>query len=114
MTSVLDQLRAGAEGLEYPSETDAEVTVRLFTPPFPWDAAKAAGIPVTRETVASFFARLRDSDDAPRWHALELVVTAGLKQPAVYRVGEVRVSLFVAGLDDDGRMVGLETMSVET
>jgi Nuclease A inhibitor-like protein len=41
-------------------------------------------------------------------------MTEELKNLEGFRVGEIQIQIFVSGKDDSGRVVGLQTLSVET
>lgn len=112
---LLEQLRAATEELTYPSESDAGVCVEVIGQDPPWLKAKRVGLAVEVRPPTEFFQPLRKTDDAARWHTLETLVMGGLDEPKYYRVGEVRVRIFVAGKDrESGELVAITTESVET
>ncbi|HZS07402.1 MAG TPA: nuclease A inhibitor family protein [Blastocatellia bacterium] len=114
-------------GLTWPSESDEPVnyfelpaSARQQWPvrnasEFLMLLGKVPGTPVKEMDVAAFFARWRQSYDAPveKVRALEQVITRSLKDAKGYCVGEVEVELYVLGLAE-GRVCGIRTMSVET
>src|SRR5262245_39697003 len=46
--------------------------------------------------------------------ALQNVITGELRNLEGFRVSEIQIKIFVLGKDDSGRVVGLQTLSVET
>jgi hypothetical protein len=123
-TSLLADLEAAADGLLYPSETDAPLTA------FEWtggDAPTAAAIaaarglpadaPLETTTLADELGPLAGDDggdDAPRWAALVALVERSLTDVAVHRVGAPDVLVVVVGRSPSGAWLGLETRAVET
>src|SRR3954469_18421618 len=94
-------IRQAAEGLEYPSESDAAFEV------FRWpgasaasarDAVKAQGpkdAKLEEVKVESFFGQLDQTSDATRFRKLLAALQATLTNLAVFRVGEVNVTIYV-------------------
>lgn len=126
MNSSVPALRAletAAEGLAYPSETDAPVTAFAWTQQ---DAPTAAALlsmhALSHETKVETTS-LRDElgpladddgDDAPRWKTLVEVVERELREVVVYRLGAPDVLIVVVGHTEEGAFFGLETRAVET
>ena len=112
-------LQAAAQGLLYPSETDAPFDVFRWKPTGT-DAAKDVLAHATKLRgieeipVAAFFDELDESDDAPRFRALRKVMESSLSGLKVYRIGSIEVEVFVIGKARSGDWVGLHTISVET
>jgi len=119
----LAAITQAADGLLYPSESDAPFT------PFKWEGdgeptpeklaalekgRKRKAPPAEAKDVGEFFAELADADDAARFKRLEQALRKNLADLRVVRVGEVKVSIYVVGRDSSGAWVGLHTNSVET
>jgi hypothetical protein len=123
----IEQLSAG---LVYISETDApiipftggkaeEVTVESIRP----IGKFAPGERAETRSFDDFFARLtRDEEwhnenDRVRVHrfkALEELLRNNLRDLKVFRIGSVRIDVYVAGLDRNGNLAGIKTKAVET
>jgi hypothetical protein len=114
-------LKDASEGLLYPSESDAPFE------PFSWPAggkrltqsrvAVLAGkrkARVEEVPVEEFFHELDDTDDGPRFRKLEESLRAILGDVRVFRVGEIKVAIYLVGRTSDGNWVGLRTESIET
>lgn len=128
---VTETLKQAAEGLLFPSETDAPLE------PFFWPqennsplnadmvtslAGVAADIPIKSTKLATFF---RPATKAEEWHNeeeraqaarfQELVKTLKdtLDDVNVFRVGETRIDVYVVGKVEGG-YAGLKTLVVET
>jgi hypothetical protein len=118
----LRPIQQAADGLEYPSESDA---------PFDLLHWPVAGAPSAREQVIAhqpagrkieevalndFFGELDESEDAERFTKLRQVLESQLKDLKIFRVGsgEVRVDIYVIGKAASGDWVALHTVSVET
>lgn len=117
----LEALRLASAGLEYPSETDVPFE------PFHWPAGRAGeaardavaaragpGDPIVDLSVEAFFAPLARTSRARSFRRLRRVVEATLGGPTGFRVGEVRVQLYLIGRTRSGDWAGLRTSAVET
>lgn len=125
-----DALAKALTGLIYISETDADIL------PFTGDKTsevtaleirKQSGTPsdVTIETVdpEGFFERLTtikewfgdvEKERAARFLKLKEELMRNLTQLKVFRIGTIRVDIYVVGIDTGGRLVGVKTRAVET
>ena len=127
----LGTLREAAEGLLFPSETDAPLV------PFFWADADAVpltserllalaqvpvGTPVKSVSLATFFRPATKEEDwhnaeeqaeVKRFQGLVATIKATLGRPQVFRVGETNMDVYVVGVADGGYM-GLQTRVVET
>lgn len=115
----LADLCRAAEGLTYPSESDA---------PFDAFAWPAGADPVERAAAhagkgrgeveevpaADFFAELEGTSDAERFRGLRRAMESALAGPRVLRVGSRKVDVFIVGKAAGGAWAGLHTTSVET
>jgi hypothetical protein len=110
LQTLLQDLSLACQGLSYPSETDAPVSVVSLDRPFPWESNARR---VEQITPHEFFAPLAETDSAAAFHNLHQLLSANLKGLTVYRVGDVRIEIFVVGVL--GRTtVGVRTEAVET
>lgn len=115
----LQELKKACDGLDYPSESDAPLEA------FRWPgtasgtaqeqiAGRVSGRKIEEVPVDRFFDDLRDSDDAARFAVLRRVFESRLSGLRVFRVGEVKVDIYLVGRAAGGDWVGLHTTSVET
>lgn len=129
-TELKSALDEACRGLRFISETDHDIIPILsdFEPTCTLadlvsrlTGADASGI--EKLPVANFFERLtRDRD----WHGpaersrvkqfreLQNIVANNLDEPIYFRVGRIRIRMFVIGRDDEGNIAGFETGAVET
>jgi hypothetical protein len=130
-TETAAALQQAADGLTYPSETDAPWAT------FAWPTAQgeptAAAVlklgrqrskaPVAEQSVDEFFAPLvqeqawygeEEKADAARYRALLDAVKRLLANPKVFKVGSRKVTVYVVGQAKEGGWAGLKTIAVET
>ncbi|MCC6328916.1 MAG: hypothetical protein IT174_10400 [Acidobacteria bacterium] len=116
-------------GLVYVSETDSPIVPVLSATPndvtveeFIKNAVRSNG-PVEKRPTAAFFDRLtsekawqneEERSNAGRFSKLRAIVLDQLDGPATYRIGRVQIDIFVLGRDEEGRIAGFRTRSVET
>ena len=129
-TELFDRIAAVCDGLIYVSETDAPVV------PF----AASAATEITREAILhesgrdanepiemigfdDLFARLtaikdwfgeRETRRAQKYLELKWLLDASLSELKVFRIGAIRLSIFVVGKDKNGCVMGITTTAVET
>jgi Nuclease A inhibitor-like protein. len=123
-----DRLKAACAGWFYMSETDAPIE--------PFFAEKKGGM--TKETilkataspdtaeieegdVASFFSHLWLAGDSRPDRArsapfqnLRQLLEQNLTDLKVFRIGRIRIEVYVVGLDHEGNLAGIKTNAVET
>lgn len=116
-SETLAVLREAADGLLFPSETDAPFEV------FYWEVAensaasilrfapRMAGEPMRTLSLSDF---LQDLDEEKEFHALREALEKTLIAIIVYRFGTVHPTYFIVGNDADGNLAGLKTKAVET
>jgi hypothetical protein len=121
-SSVINALRAAAQGLTYPSDSDEPFDA------FEWDAI---GTPSAKDQVVAhggkgrnieevpvdlFFEQLDADEDADRYRRLHQVLESLLAGLKIFRAGagEVRVDIYLIGTTRSGSWAGLHTVSVET
>jgi hypothetical protein len=120
-----DQL---SEGVLFMSETDAPLTYYELSPEKSQQWPPSTGVqflqmigedPTTHvEELApeKFFRDLRpgNEDREDQVAALQKAMTGELRNLEGFRVGEIQIQIFVLGIDDSGKVAGLQTLSVET
>ena len=126
----LDALARACEGLKFISEIDADIVPfvgtevkRVAADEVRQMAGRGPDAVIEERDVEEFFARLTA---AKPWHGVEhrekikrfLVLKRQLEESlvslSVFRVGQVRLDIYIAGLDRDGRLAGVRTEAVET
>jgi hypothetical protein len=119
------------KGLIYSSETDAPV--EAFTAPADGRSVKDVVLDlcslddepdkIEEQRSSNFFdsaarkAEWHDESRAKRaetFQELQKLLENGLRSVGVYKIGKTDRQIFVAGLDDNGNVVGIRTRSVET
>jgi hypothetical protein len=130
--ALLKQLRDAAQGLLYPSETDAVLE------PFAWQNIKddffsieklllvtrhKKDTPVEGLELDDFFAPVSRTEEwmddseretAQRFQNMKETLEDLLTDISVYRVGEINVDVYIVGRTDDGYYAGVSTKLVET
>jgi hypothetical protein len=120
-----DQL---SKGLLFMSETDAELDYYELNPEKSKQWPPSTGgqflqligedptAHVEKLAPEKFFRDLRpgNEDREDQVAALQKAMTEELKNLEGFRVGEIQIQIFVLGKNDSGRVVGLQTLSVET
>lgn len=124
------QIKNAVEGLNYMSETDAEVL------PFIGEKAEAVskeavlsqsksavGSPVEEKDFTAFFARLTEIQDwfgeeetamAKKFTQLKELLEKNLRDLKVYKIGKIELDVYVVGLDAESNLLGIKTKAVET
>lgn len=131
-TTLPQQLKEGAAGLFYISETDAPF--ELVQLPHVQDSAllpaalmelqdTAEGTKVETQTLPSFFRNMTtadpdaeggEDDTARRFRDLQELMEQNLEEVKVYRIGSRRIHAFILGRTAAGDFAGLRTFLVET
>lgn len=117
-------------GLSYTSETDAEIT--LFRGKTSKEIKRdeilaltnsAADAPIEEKDFASFFKRLTEVQDwygdeekeiVEKFLRLKAILENNLRDLTVFRIGKVKLKIYVVGLDEEDTVLGIETKAVET
>lgn len=127
---LFSRVEAARAGLNYVSETDSPIEAVFFEKAGGISAEKlrkALGLPaasvVKEVSFDEFFAPLT----APRpWHTpkqkknakgfagLEALLEKELRGLTVFRVGRVRIEIYIVGVDPEGNWFGVRTEAVET
>ena len=124
------RLERACEGLNFVSETDSNVTPffgRAPTSASTSDVLTAIGVSAaTTVAVADFekfFSRLTSNKEwfgesqrtnAARFKVLKQVLRSELDDLKVFRVGKIHITIYVVGLDHEGRTAGVKTYAIET
>ncbi len=119
-----------ARGLIYISETDADILLFVGTAASEVTAAEirkqtgaAADDKIETVDPAVFFERLTtikewfgdaEIDRAGRFLRLKEELMRDLTDLQVFRVGTIRVDIYIVGIDSSGRLAGVKTKAVET
>jgi Nuclease A inhibitor-like protein len=127
-----EELEKAAAGLSYSSESD--YPFRFFTLPAesekdltPEGFLNRIGVsqqfideinlPIDRliqERTLDGFLPTDDNEESTRFRKLEAVLRKRLRGVKVFRVGQVEIRCYIAGLDEHGYIAGLVTTSIET
>ncbi len=127
---LMKRIEQACDGLIYISEIDAEVVpfagskADLVTSETVLDyAGKEVAAPIEERDFDEFFKRLTtvsewhgdaEIEKAKKFQELYELLKEDLRQIKVFRVGRVRLDIFVIGLDKYGSVVGVKTQAVET
>ena len=129
-THLLEEIKKASKDLYYISETDAEITA------FDGGKSEHLSIEIILERTKSakeskveerdfdeFFERLtkiqdwfeeEETENANRFAYLRDLLKSNLRDLKIYKVGEVQVKIYAAGLDAEDDLFGIETEAVET
>ena len=110
--------------LVYTSETDAsfEVFVEPEAGDFYRDLEKE-NRPIEEISSDKFFERLvkiqdwhgdKEKETALNFLRLKEFLDSNLTDTRVFRIGRVQIAIYIAGLDEDGKMIGVKTRAIET
>jgi nuclease A inhibitor-like protein len=116
------------EDLLFMSETDAPLTYFELSPEksqqwppstggqFLQLIGEGTATHVEKLAPEKFFRDLRpgNEDREDQVAALQKAMTGELRNLEGFRVGEIQIKIFVLGTDDSGKVVGVQTLSVET
>lgn len=129
-TKLIDELKKASKDLYYISETDAEIAA--------FDGGKSQEISaeiilertkadkkakVEERDFDEFFERLtkiqdwfeeEETENANRFAYLRDLLKNNLRDLKIYKIGEVRIKIYAAGLDAEDDLFGIQTESVET
>lgn len=129
-TKLLDEIKKASKDLYYISETDAEITAfdggksEAISPKIILDRSKAEkDAKVEERDFDEFFERLTkiedwfeedETENANRFAHLRDLLKSNLRDLRVFKVGEVQIKIYAAGLDAEDDLVGIRTEAVET
>ena len=128
--SLQAKLENACAGLIFVSETDSDVTPVFGNVPLSKSAADvlmAIGVSPTKQVRSvrfeNFFSRLTTKKvwfgeeqlmNAERFIALKRLLQKELSDLKVFRVGKIRLTIFVVGFDREGKIAGVKMDAVET
>ena len=127
---IFGALHTACEGLIYISETDSpivpfignlvkEVSAKTILE----QANSPSGETIEEVSFDDFFAKLtavkdwfgeRETARAKKFLDLKRLMEENLTDLKVFRIGEIRIKIYLAGLDQNGRLLGVKTDAVET
>ena len=129
-TELFERITAVCEGLIYVSETDAPVTAfaakdtaEITREAILHESGRDANAQIEMVAFNDLFDRLtaikdwfgeRETTRAERYLKLKELLEASLTELKVFRVGAVRIDIFVVGVDKNGCVMGVTTTAVET
>jgi len=129
-TDLTDRIAHCCDGLLYISETDAPIVLFTSGVVAALDAGtmrRVADAPedarVEERDFHKFFARLTKAetwhDDVQREQTkkfleLQSILEEHLQDLKVFKIGEIRLSIYIVGLDKNNNVIGVRTESVET
>jgi len=124
------RLEKACVGITYLSETDAEVepffggkVEVLNTRTFLETISESEKKPVEETDAGQFFERVSKINDwhtasqkknAEKFAALRKLLESNLSGLRVFRVGRIRIDIYIVGIDQDGNLAGVKTRAVET
>jgi hypothetical protein len=100
-----------------------EFTERLDKETILHQAGRDAGDPVSEIPFGDFFGRLtaikdwygdRELERAKKFLELQKLLEEDLRELKVYKVGNIQVDIFAAGIDKEGYLMGVTAKAVET
>lgn len=123
-------IEKATEGMFYLSETDAEIS------PFFGGSVETTTLDtilrqheienmnwVEEVSFDFFFSRLtqikdwfgdKERENTVRFGHLKKLLETNLTDLKVYRIGKIRIDIYVVGIDEEGNLAGVKTMAVET
>ncbi len=130
-TFILDrEIAQIAKNLYYISETDAEIlpfvgqlTTEVTEAEILRQTGNAPASKIERRDFDEFFKPLTEIQDwfgdqekanAARFAALEALLTDNLRNLTVFKIGTIRVEIYVIGLPSENILAGITTKAVET
>ncbi len=125
-----DKLAEICKGLIYMSETDAEFTIfngektkTLTKETFLSQIKSSPNVAVEEQNFDEFFLRLTTIKDwfseverqnAKRFGELQDLLNLNLKDLKVFRIGKIKIDIYIVGIDAENNLIGLKTYAVET
>ncbi len=113
--------------LVYISEIDSPVETFFSDGEFPEtflvDQRTAAEAKIEIANADDFFEKLTrerdwhngaDKKRVAKYRKLEAFMKANLRDILLYRIGRIRIDVYVVGIDEEGNSVGIQTKAVET
>ena len=127
---LVEQIKKACEGLYYISETDAEFVPLIGQTSETVTAEEVlkqtnspANAAVEHRDFADFFSRLtkiedwfgdEEKENAQKFVHLKEVLENNLRELNVFKIGKIRLDIYVVGLDENDKLLGIKTKAVET
>jgi hypothetical protein len=125
-----ERIRKACRGLIYISETDEPIELfeggvveKVTMKTVLEQAGHPSNSPAEASDLHKFFTRLTRVEDwypserkadAKRFAKLKKILEEDLADTGVFKIGKIRLDVYVVGLDKDGRLIGIRTKAVET
>ncbi len=129
-TNLLEEIKKASKDLYYISETDAEITAfdggksEQISTEIILDRTKSVkDSKIEERDFDEFFKRLtkiqdwfeeEETENANRFAYLRDLLKNNLRDLKIYKVGEVQIKIYAAGLDAEDDLFGIQTEAVET
>ncbi len=127
--SLLEAIADACRGLQFVSETDADIIP--FSAPNPESRSASAYLKALDIDQQEFeerdfeksFERLtaekdwhgpREKNRSAQFEKLRKILSDGLKDLRVIRVGKIRIDIYIAGVSAGGNLLGVKTKAIET
>ncbi len=124
---IVQELEKLCRSLRYPSEVDSPISPFFNVGEFPEtrlaDQRTASEATVETADIDEFFGRVtcernwhntEDKKRVDRFRKLEAFMKSNLREISLYRIGRIRIDIYVVGIDAEGNTVGIQTNTVET
>lgn len=126
---VLQAVESASKGLLFVSEIDADLVpfvgpvTTSITAEIVLKMANAEAGPIEEISPEDFFVRLAtirewhgsvQKERAKKYQELFQLLKDNLRELKVFRVGKIRIDIYIIGINDDGRVLGIKTTAVET
>ena len=128
--ALTELLKKATENLYYASEIDAEIvpfigqqTAKVTKEEILRQAGKSFDEKIEEKEFNQIFERLTGIEDwygeeektnAEKFSALKKLLSENLKDLKVFKVGQIELDVYFIGLDEHGRLRGVQTKAVET
>lgn len=125
-----ERIRRACRGLIFISETDEPIELfeggvveKVTKKTVLEQAGHPSNSPAETGDLHEFFARLMRVEewypserkaDAKRFAKLKKMLEEDLTDPGVFKIGRIRLDVYVVGMDKGGRLIGIKTKAVET
>jgi len=126
----VEKIKNAVQGLYYISETDAEIlpfegkkTEVVTKEELLSQTGNAGNLTVEEKDFAEFFARLTEIQDwfedeeketAQKFAQLKELLEKNLRDLKAFKVGKIQLDVYVVGLNNEGKLLGIKTKAVET
>ena len=124
---IFGELSKLCDSLLYISEIDAAVTPFFSPGEFPetflMDQRTSSEAKIETGSIDDFFAKAtsekdwhnaKDKERVEKYRRLKTFMKANLRDLSLYRIGRIRIDIYVIGIDAEGNTAGIQTKAVET